>query len=158
MIDEEALIRKARQGDLAAFNRLVLTHQDAVYRQALYMTGSKSQAEDLCEQVFRTAFARIRECPNDSMGAWLLQLATQITLEAQPGVLWMDPAVSSNGHLLAGLQKLAPTERAAVVLVDVQALDFRTAAAILGVPPSALLCILSQGRRRLRDVNGHDAS
>ncbi len=43
--DERVLIKRARQGDLAAFNQLVADYQDAVYNQALSLLGDPARAE-----------------------------------------------------------------------------------------------------------------
>lgn len=43
-IDEKHMIRLAADGDMAAFEQLVTTHQPAIYRLALRMTGNPEDA------------------------------------------------------------------------------------------------------------------
>ena len=45
-MDEIALINDARQGDLDAFNRLVLAYQDRVYSQAYRVLNDPQGADD----------------------------------------------------------------------------------------------------------------
>ena len=45
-MDEAALIRFAQQGDLDAFNRLVLMYQDMAYNLAYRMLSDPAGAED----------------------------------------------------------------------------------------------------------------
>ena len=55
-MDEPALIRAAQNGDLEAFNRLVLAYQDALYNTALRILGDDSQAADATQEAFISAF------------------------------------------------------------------------------------------------------
>ena len=43
-MDEISLIREAQQGDLEAFNRLILAYQDMVYNQAYRVIGESDAA------------------------------------------------------------------------------------------------------------------
>ena len=45
-IDEKHMIRLAADGDMAAFEQLVTTHQPAIYRLALRMTGNPEDAAE----------------------------------------------------------------------------------------------------------------
>lgn len=47
---EQELIEAAQRGDTAAFSRLVRAHQDALYRFAVYYTGSEEVASELVQE------------------------------------------------------------------------------------------------------------
>ena len=49
---EADLIRRARAGDEAAYERLVREHQEAVFRLAYLFLGSAADAEDVAQEVF----------------------------------------------------------------------------------------------------------
>ena len=50
-MDEQTLIQDARQGDLEAFNRLVLAYQDRVYNQAYRVLGELQTADDATQEL-----------------------------------------------------------------------------------------------------------
>ena len=75
-MDEAALISDARQGDLNAFNRLILAYQDLVYAQAYRMMGEAEAAEDATQEAFISAFRSIRSYRGGSFRAWLLRIVT----------------------------------------------------------------------------------
>lgn len=75
-MDEAALIQEARQGDLDAFNRLVLAYQDLVYGQAYRMMGESEAAEDATQEAFISAFKKLDTYRGGSFKAWLLRIVT----------------------------------------------------------------------------------
>jgi RNA polymerase sigma-70 factor (ECF subfamily) len=53
---DETLVSRARSGDTAAFDALILRHQDRVYNMAYRMLGNREDALDLSQEVFLTVF------------------------------------------------------------------------------------------------------
>jgi hypothetical protein len=49
---EGSLVREAQDGNEVAFAQLVRTHDEAVLRLALRITGSESDAQDIYQEVF----------------------------------------------------------------------------------------------------------
>lgn len=78
---ESDLIRYARQGDLEAFNSLVLTYQDSVYRQAHWMLGDPHAADDICQETFLRAYRKLSSFRDGSLRAWLLTIANRLCLD-----------------------------------------------------------------------------
>jgi RNA polymerase sigma-70 factor (ECF subfamily) len=75
-MDELALISSARQGDLDAFNRLVLAYQDVVFNQALRVLGDLHAADDATQDAFISAYNSIKSFRGGSFKAWLLRIVT----------------------------------------------------------------------------------
>lgn len=75
-MDEIALIRDARSGDLEAFNRLVLAYQEKVYNQAYRVLGDHQSADDATQEAFISAFKHLRSFRGGSFRAWLLRIVT----------------------------------------------------------------------------------
>ena len=75
-MDEQYLIQEARKGDLEAFNRLVLAHQDRLYHQAYRMLGDKDQAADVTQDAFIAAYQHLKDFRDGSLLAWLLRIVT----------------------------------------------------------------------------------
>ncbi|MFC1997466.1 RNA polymerase sigma factor [Chloroflexota bacterium] len=75
-MDEVALIQYAQQGDLDAFNRLVLTYQDMVFNQAYRVMGEPEAAEDATQEAFISAYRKLHTYRGGSFKAWLLRIVT----------------------------------------------------------------------------------
>jgi RNA polymerase sigma-70 factor (ECF subfamily) len=75
-MDELALISSARQGDLDAFNRLVIAYQDVVFNQALRVLGDLHAADDATQDAFISAYNSIQSFRGGSFKAWLLRIVT----------------------------------------------------------------------------------
>jgi RNA polymerase sigma-70 factor (ECF subfamily) len=80
-MDEVALIQAAKQGDLDAFNRLVLAYQDQIYAQAYRMMGETDAAEDATQEAFISAFRSIQSYRGGSFRAWLLRIVTNASYD-----------------------------------------------------------------------------
>jgi len=70
------LIKRAQDGDVAAFGSLVDRHQTLVRGWLRVRLGDWATADDLSQEVFVTAFQRIRTYAGDApFGAWLTGIA-----------------------------------------------------------------------------------
>jgi RNA polymerase sigma-70 factor (ECF subfamily) len=78
---EGALIHSARQGDLEAFNRLVLAHQDKMYQQAYYLLGDVMAAEDAVQEAFLAAYRALPGYRGGSLRSWLSRIVTNKCLD-----------------------------------------------------------------------------
>ena len=77
-MDESFLINEAQQGDLDAFNRLVLAYQNMVYTHAYRMMGDADSAEDATQNAFIAAYKNVNKFRGGSFRAWLLRIVTNI--------------------------------------------------------------------------------
>jgi RNA polymerase sigma-70 factor, ECF subfamily len=77
-MDELALIQEARRGDLNAFNRLVLAHQDSVYNQAYRVLGDVQAADDAAQEAFISAYDNLKTFRGGSFRSWLLRIVTNL--------------------------------------------------------------------------------
>ena len=59
-MDEAELIHEAMQGDLDAFNRLVLTYQEMAFNLAFRMLNDDAAAEDATQTAFISAYRNLR--------------------------------------------------------------------------------------------------
>jgi RNA polymerase sigma-70 factor (ECF subfamily) len=75
-MDETALIGAARQGDLNAFNSLILFYQDLVFNHALRVMGESEAAEDATQEAFISAYRNLSGYRGGSFRAWLLRIVT----------------------------------------------------------------------------------
>jgi RNA polymerase sigma-70 factor (ECF subfamily) len=75
-MDEPALIRDSKRGDLNAFNRLVLHYQDMLYNTAYRVLGDPALAADATQEAFISAFRKLKSYRGGSFKAWLLRIVT----------------------------------------------------------------------------------
>jgi RNA polymerase sigma factor (sigma-70 family) len=74
-LDETALVERARNGDVAAFEHLVSRYQDLAVRTAWVVSGSAGEAEDAAQEAFVKAYLALgRFRAGAPFRPWLLQI------------------------------------------------------------------------------------
>ena len=75
-------VRRARQGDVSAFEIVYHAHAARVYALCRRMTGDDAQARDLVQDVFVRAWERLTTFREQSaFGTWLHRLGVNVVLE-----------------------------------------------------------------------------
>ena len=78
-LDESTLIRHAARGDAAAWEPLVLTHQEAVFRLAYLILGDPDDAADIAQEAFLRAWNHIKRFdPTRPLRPWLLSIVANL--------------------------------------------------------------------------------
>jgi len=78
-VDESTLIRHASNGDPAAWEPLVLAHQEAVFRFCYLLLGDPDDAEDIAQETFLRAWNHLeRFAPTRPLRPWLLSIASNL--------------------------------------------------------------------------------
>jgi RNA polymerase sigma-70 factor (ECF subfamily) len=75
------LIQSSRQGDLDAFNRLVLENQKRVFNHAYRMLGSFEAADDVTQETFIRAYRKLHQFRGGSFLSWVLRIATNLCFD-----------------------------------------------------------------------------
>lgn len=90
MTDPE-LIERALAGDTDAFGDLVERHRASVFRAALAALGTHSDAEDVAQEAFLTAFRKLKAFRGEaSFKTWVLTIAWNRALDRRRSVSrWM---------------------------------------------------------------------
>jgi RNA polymerase sigma-70 factor (ECF subfamily) len=178
--DEETLIARSSQGDLEAFNQLVLIHQDMLFHHALTLLGDSDLAEDAAQESFIKAFQNIRSFRGGSFRAWLLKIATNSAYDMMrrshrhPAIpllpedeygeetespAWIADSASVqetveqeefSQALYRMLDKLPEAYRSVITLIDVQDLDYQEAAQALSLPIGTIKSRLARARMQIR--------
>ncbi len=73
---EEVWTQQAANGDLDAFNQLVLKHQDLAYRHAVSMLNDGWMADEVVQEGFLKAFQNMKSFRGGSFRAWLMRIVT----------------------------------------------------------------------------------
>jgi RNA polymerase sigma-70 factor (ECF subfamily) len=75
-LEDRALVRRAKSGDLAAYDELVRRYQERVYAMLYHMTANHEDANDLAQEAFIRAYRSLRSFKGDSsFFTWLYRIA-----------------------------------------------------------------------------------
>ena len=90
------LVRRAQAGDVQAFGDLVERNRRAVFRAALAAVGSATEADDVAQEAFVTAFQKIQAFRGEaSFKTWLLAIAWRKAIDRRKSVTrWMQRMVA----------------------------------------------------------------
>lgn len=74
-LKEKELIRRAKQGDMLAFEELILKHEKIVYNVALRMMNHSEDAKDISQDVFLKAYKNLANFDERSaFSTWLYRI------------------------------------------------------------------------------------
>lgn len=178
-MDETKLIAQAQEGDLAAYNRLVLHYQDIVYNVAYRIMKDPASAEDATQEAFISAYKAIKRFRGGNFKSWLLRIVTntcydelrwrkrrpqssldEIT-EENPSVSFMADDESGpeeqrqKVELMAAVQEcmeeLPDEQRIATVLCDVEGREYKEIAQIMDTSLGTVKSRISRARSKMRD-------
>ncbi len=169
--DEVALVRRARNGDRAAFEELVRRTSRLVYARLYLDTGDAHHAEDLLQETLLRAFRSIGRL-QDAKGfrPWLLTIAQNVLLDAgrresrqkrtapplaiAPTSPPADEDVQREElrqQVLAVLRSLPEEHRLPLTLRYIAGADYETISTQLGLTNGSLRGLLHRGLKMLRE-------
>lgn len=79
--NENSLIVSAQNGDMDAFNMLVLNYQDMLYRVALRIVHDECIAEDALQEAMIHAFRHIRSFRGGNFKSWLARVTVNASYD-----------------------------------------------------------------------------
>jgi RNA polymerase sigma-70 factor, ECF subfamily len=175
MRDENDLIGEAARGDANAFEELVLLKRERVVRTAYQITGDLEDARDVAQWVFVRLWKVLRRFdPGRRFDTWLYRITVNAAIDLlrekgprgaiQPLAEDSAPlAAEESGSAERALDlkelqraflhlasRLAPKQRAAFVLREIEGRSTEEVARALGVRESTVRNHLLQARRILR--------
>lgn len=180
MDHELELIKRCLTGDHGAWAALLQAHTRRIYNLCYRFTGRAGESEDLTQEVFIKVFHTLRTFnpAQGSFSTWLSRVARNhlvdhyrrtkkdrvtSSLEDEVGALEAkaSPTAEPTAHVEArerkewlqrGLERLSPDLREAVVLRDLQDLDYAEISQVLGVPEGTVKSRINRGRLELARV------
>jgi RNA polymerase sigma-70 factor, ECF subfamily len=162
---EPEVVRRARGGDLQAFEELVRAHQADVYRLALHLVRDRETAEDVTQEAFVHAFRSLpRFRGTAKFSTWLYRITRNSAVDAirrrersrrlersiTEDVPVPDPSLRA--ALTAAVERLPGDLREAFTLIEVFGLSYRETSSVLGVLPGTLKSRMHRARRLLMDA------
>ncbi len=76
LMEESLLIKKAADGDLDAFNQLVLTYQDLAFNVAYRIMADEAAAADATQDAVISMYRKLDSYRGGSFKAWFLRIVT----------------------------------------------------------------------------------
>jgi RNA polymerase sigma-70 factor (ECF subfamily) len=170
--EDRALARRCQANEPGAFESLYRAHAPRLFALAIRLVG-RDAAEDLLQEIFVTAHRKLGQYQgNASLGTWLFRLGTNLCLDhlrsragraarmADP----LDDEIDSHRHsgpilgvldrldLERAVAALPAGARTVFVLHDVEGLEHREIASLMGVAEGTSKSQLHKARLRLREA------
>jgi RNA polymerase sigma-70 factor (ECF subfamily) len=176
----QLLIERARAGDTRAFEDLARREERALYRHALRIVGTTSDAEDIVQDALFSAWRSIASFQGLSFRAWLFRIATNRALDQlrsrkrrpelpldppdDDEITWAEPVapgpdltqLAGDREALAAVEnalEALPTEqRTALLLRDVEGFAYEEIAVITSVEIGTVKSRIHRGRLAVRNT------
>jgi RNA polymerase sigma-70 factor (ECF subfamily) len=174
---------RARDGDLRAFEELVLRYQGRILADCRYLTRDDSASEDLAQEVFVKAYFALHGFEGrSSFRHWLqrikvnhclnhlrreksrqpVPLDEELTerhseLRSEPDANQRMEAEADRSRIDAVLHQMSPTLRVPLVMRDMDELSYEEIAQSLGIGLSAAKMRIKRAREQFRALYGDDS-
>ena len=177
-MDESTLPRHAINGDAAAWEPLVLAHQEAVFRLSYLLLGDPDDAEDIAQESFLGAWNYLKRFdPTRPLRPWLLSIASNLAsnrrrsagryLAALTRAFRNEPTASANveqksaqhmeaNDLWEAVRTLSVADQQIIYLRYFLELSVTETAQSLGVAEGTVKSRLSRALERLRGIIQQD--
>jgi RNA polymerase sigma-70 factor (ECF subfamily) len=161
------VLARAKAGDRQAFTEVVRHYDHRLRALAYRLLGDRAAMDDVLQEAYVKAYKALPGFREDAgLGTWLYQITYRSCVDFQRREIrhqtgsteWVppgpaaDPAATATSRtdLQRALAALPVDQRAAVLLVDAEGLDYDAAASVLGVAPGTIASRLSRARAALR--------
>jgi RNA polymerase sigma-70 factor (ECF subfamily) len=174
------LLERAREGDLDAFNDLVVLYQDQLFALVVRMVPDRDQASDCVQEAFFSAYRNLTSFRGGSVKSWLNRICVNAAMDTQRArkrrpvqpypefddESWQPPAgaeadpertamLAERTRALSGaLAGITDDQRSAIVLYDVEGYDYAEIAEMTGVSLGTVKSRVHRGRLALRELLG----
>ncbi len=177
-MDESTLVRHAANGDAAAWEPLVLAHQEAVFRLSYLLLGDPDDAEDIAQETFLRAWNHLKRFdPTRPLRPWLLSIASNLAsnrrrsagryVSALMRAFRNEPVSSTSieersaqhmesSDLWKAVQNLSTPDQRVVYLRYFLELSVAETAQALSIPEGTVKSRLSRALERLRGIIQQD--
>ena len=175
-MDDLELVRRARDGDQAAFRDLVEGHQERVLRLAWRIAGTRAEAEEIAQDAFVRAWQALPGFRGEArFSTWMHRITTRVALDRREAVrrrerrevgveeevlaaLAVTPESAAEADRVTGrarvalLAGLSEAQRTAVTLHYLEDRPVIEVAQAMGVPENTVKTHLSRARAAMREA------
>ena len=165
--EERLWVSRAKAGEEAAYRWLLARYRARAVRLAAHVLRRDGEAEDVAQEAFLKAFRRLPSFSGEGrFSAWLFRIVVRTCLDRQRSAHWEreapeeaaatspSSAADTDTRLLVSalLDRLAPPMRAALVLREMEGLDYDEIAQTLGIPVGTVRSRLHSARAQFRQM------
>ncbi len=165
--EEAGWVTRAKAGDEAAYRWLLERYRTRVVRLATHVLRRDGEAEDVAQEAFLRAFRHLPSFHGQGrFSAWLFRIVVRLCLDRQRSARWaaetseqiVPPAASfsdtADTRLLVGmlLDQLSPPMRAALILREMEGLEYDEISHALGIPVGTVRSRLHTARAQFRQL------
>jgi len=172
-LDDATLVARARDGDVPAYEQLVLRYQGQMFRLAMRMLASRGDAEDVVQDVFLAVWRRLGQLQEDAaFVGWLYRMTTNRCLNVirsrrpMADVDLTERESSTPGSrpertaevdaqmtaLTSALVQLTGEQRACWLLREVHGRSYEEIAEVLGTTSTAVRGRIARARAQLAEM------
>jgi RNA polymerase sigma-70 factor (ECF subfamily) len=174
--EEQILITKAKNNDIAAFEQLIGRHQRTVYNFALYLTNDRDRAEDIAQEALLNVFRSLKDFRGDSpFTTWLFRIVRNVFIdELRRGhEKYKDKRVSLDDQshssrtvedttddqlvrnaLQEALKRLPPAMRIPLIMYELQGFSYQEISTIEKVSLASIKARIFKARKTLLKDQG----
>jgi len=81
-VPDEVLVRRAQDGDLVAFEELVVRHRDKLFARAISMMRNEDDANDLSQEAWVKGWQRLKQFQGESsFSTWMTRIVINLCLD-----------------------------------------------------------------------------
>jgi RNA polymerase sigma-70 factor (ECF subfamily) len=168
MEPESLHLRRACEGDPAAFTALVRLYDAQLRAYAYRLLRDRSLMDDALQNAYLSAYRTIGRFRGDaSFKNWMYRIVHNACIDLirkrrddaelfESAAVADDPATARDVRLdlVAAFDRMTTEHRAVLVLIDVEGLDYGEAAQILSIPIGTVRSRLNRARSAMRDILG----
>jgi len=164
--EERAWLDRCALGDERAIRWVLNRYRDRVVRLAAHVLHNSREAEDVAQEAFVKAFRQIGQFRGDSgFYAWLYRIVINLCLDRMrrksmtsempleenvAHFVAVSPDVENRLSVAQVLDSLTPPMRAALVLREVEGLEYAEIADVLNIPVGTVRSRLNTAREQFR--------
>lgn len=172
------MVMRAAQGDISAFGEIYKATSGFVYNIALRITGNRSDADEVTQDVFIRIHRNLRDFGfRSAFRTWVYRVAANAALNYckkrardNRGAVGYDPLLHDTAapdtagaerdrreaerKVASLLDELDPDQRACIVLREIEGLDYRSIAEVLRININTVRSRLKRAREKLLAVGG----
>lgn len=164
---ERAMLDRCAEGDERAIRWILNRYRDRVVRLAAHVLHNPREAEDVAQEAFVKAFRQIGQFRGESgFYAWLYRIVINLCLDRMrrkcmtaempldetltPASVAPIPDLEKKLTVTQVLNSLTPPMRAALVLREVEGLEYAEIADVLHIPVGTVRSRLNTAREQFR--------
>ncbi|HIZ54361.1 MAG TPA: sigma-70 family RNA polymerase sigma factor [Candidatus Enterococcus avicola] len=165
-MEKGMLVQRAKAGDEAAFEELLILHTEQLYRTAYLYVGNREDALDVVQETSYKAYVGLKKLKEvEYFSTWLIRILIRTSYECirkkkkisfveEENVQVLNEADRnlSNSELLKVVQQLRKKYRDVILLHYFQELTVKEVSQVLVIPEGTVKTYLFRGRKQLKKI------